>query len=245
MFGDLEQIEDAEEAGGSGELGCDVGQAEGFDGIDLNVAFFHGVATADFDAWSFPDADAEGDVAAANSVAKPLGEDHEKAVYFKCWNASDVGSVSCANGWFGSGRAPYPANARWAKGIEFMVSKCFSQESFSVTHGTNGTLDGIWIIDAEGNTVLANARMSEILGSVSGEMIGESSFSYIFPEDVAAAQRLFEAKSEGDSKPFHFRLRRKDGSEIWVDVQGTPMRNVSGEFSGIVGTFTVSGEQAA
>ena len=85
--------------------------------------------------------------------------------------------------------------------------------------------------------------MGEILGAVPAEMIGEPSFTYLFPEDVAAAQRLFDAKSGGDSKPFHFRLRRKDGAEIWVDVQGTPMRKASGEFNGIVGTFTVSREQ--
>src|SRR6185437_17021692 len=106
-------------------------------------------------------------------------------------------------------------------------------------------LEGIWIIDAEGRTVLASARMGEILGAVPAEMIGKSSFSYIFSEDLAAAQRLFNAKSAGDSKPFHFRLRRKDGSEVWVDVQGTPMRNASGEFNGIVGTFTVSDNDAA
>ena len=114
-----------------------------------------------------------------------------------------------------------------------------------MAYSTAKVLDGIWIIDADGNTVLASARMGEILGTVPAEMIGKSSFSYIFSEDLAAAQRLFDAKSEGDSKPFHFRLRRKDASEVWVDVQGTPMRNASGEFNGIVGTFTVSGDDAA
>jgi PAS domain S-box-containing protein len=119
------------------------------------------------------------------------------------------------------------------------------RESNRLTFSTDRRLDGIWIIDAAGDTVLANARMGEILKTSPSEMIGQSSFSYIFPEDEPAARRLFEAKSEGDSKPFHFRLRRKDGSEIWVDVQGTPMRNASGEFNGIVGTFTVAHEQVA
>ena len=71
-------------------------------------------------------------------------------------------------------------------------------------------------------------------------MIGKPSFSYVYPEDVDAAQRLFDAKTKGNSKPFHFRLRRKDGSEVWVDVQGTPLHNAAGKFNGIVGTFTVS-----
>jgi PAS domain S-box-containing protein len=114
-----------------------------------------------------------------------------------------------------------------------------------MTRSAHKPLEGIWIIDAEGRTVLANARMGEILGAVPAEMIGKSSFSYIFSEDLAAAQRLFDAKSMGDSRPFHFRLRRKDGTEVWVDVQGTPMRNASGEFNGIVGTVRVSDVNAA
>ena len=88
--------------------------------------------------------------------------------------------------------------------------------------------DGIWIIDAEGKTVFANARMAEILATSGDEMIGQNSFDYVYPEDSPAAQRLFESKMRGDTKPFHFRLRRKDGSPVWVDVQGTPLHNAAG-----------------
>ena len=102
--------------------------------------------------------------------------------------------------------------------------------------------EGIWIINAEGKTTLANERMAEILGTAIPEMIGMPSFQYVFPEDAPAAQRLFNAKKRGDSKAFHFRLRRKDGSAVWVDVQGTPLYNAGGEFRGIVGTFGVSQE---
>ncbi len=104
--------------------------------------------------------------------------------------------------------------------------------------------DGIWIIDAEACTVYANAAMGEILGEGARELIGQSSFAYLFPEDVSGAQALFESKQRGDKAPFHFRLRRKDGSSIWVDVQGTPMHNAAGEFLGIVGTFSVSAKQS-
>ena len=82
--------------------------------------------------------------------------------------------------------------------------------------------------------------MAEILRTTPAEMIGHPSFRYVFPEDVPAAQRLFEAKKKGDINPFHFRLRCKDGSAVEVDVQGTPMHNAVGRFNGIVGTFTVS-----
>lgn len=100
--------------------------------------------------------------------------------------------------------------------------------------------DGIWIIDAEAKTVYANGAMAEILGVNMYDLIGQPSFEYLYPEDVEAAQKLFDGKRQGDKTPFRFRLRRKDGSAIWVNVQGTPMHNAAGEFLGIVGTFSVA-----
>ena len=90
--------------------------------------------------------------------------------------------------------------------------------------------DGIWIIDSHAITVYASERMGQILGASQAEMMGQPSFSYVFSEDVASAQELFDAKSRGGMDPFHFKLRRKDGSAVWVDVQGTPMHNAAGEF---------------
>lgn len=103
--------------------------------------------------------------------------------------------------------------------------------------------DGIWIIDSDARTLYANAAMAEILGTTTSAMKGAPSFDYVFPEDRDAAQKLFDSKQRGEASPFHFRLRRADGSAIWTDVQGTPMHNAAGEFIGIVGTFSVSDKQ--
>jgi len=100
--------------------------------------------------------------------------------------------------------------------------------------------DGIWIVDASGDTVYANQRIAEILGTTPAEMMGRPSFGFVFPQDIPAAQRLFEAKKGGDNKPFTFNLRRLDGSGVRVDVLGTPLYNAAGLFHGILGTFTVS-----
>ena len=103
--------------------------------------------------------------------------------------------------------------------------------------------DGIWIIDSGARTLYANAAMADILGVSTTDLIGTPSFEYVFPEDVEAAQQLFASKQRGEMAPFHFKLRRRDGSPIWVDVLGTPMRSVEGEFIGIVGSFRVSERQ--
>ena len=102
--------------------------------------------------------------------------------------------------------------------------------------------DGIWTIDSEGKTVFASDRMAEILGTTAAEMIGQPSFDFVFPEDVEAAQRLFQAKQRGDIDPFEFRIRRLDGSPVFVRIQGTPMFDDDGTFRGIVGTFGVIDE---
>ncbi len=82
--------------------------------------------------------------------------------------------------------------------------------------------------------------MARILRTTVADLLGRQSFEYVFAEDEPAARHLFEAKSRGDMNPFDFRLRRKDGTPLWVTVQGTPMHDESGRFSGIIGTFTVA-----
>jgi PAS domain S-box-containing protein len=94
-------------------------------------------------------------------------------------------------------------------------------------------LEGLWIIKTETKTIYASD--GEILGTTPSDMKAQTSFDYVFPEYVAATQPLFEAKMEGDPAPFQFRLRRKDGDAICVDVQGTPLYNAAG-------TFTVSND---
>lgn len=100
--------------------------------------------------------------------------------------------------------------------------------------------DGVWIIDAGAQTTYANERMAELLGTSLSEMIGQPSFAYLFPADVEAAQHLFDVKKGGAPNPFRFRLRKKDGSALFVDVQGTPLHDTAGVFTGIVGTFSLS-----
>jgi PAS domain S-box-containing protein len=58
--------------------------------------------------------------------------------------------------------------------------------------------DGIWIIDAQANTLYANDRMAEILGTTVTELTGKPSFEYVFPKDVERAQGLFGRKKSGE-----------------------------------------------
>src|SRR5215475_9311442 len=80
VFGDFEEIEDAEKAGFAGQGRGNVGQADRLDGVNFDVAFFHDITLADGDAWAHPEADGGGDFTALYAGAKAPGEGHGVSV---------------------------------------------------------------------------------------------------------------------------------------------------------------------
>jgi hypothetical protein len=76
VFRNLEQVDQAVEAGLTRELRGDIRKPDGLDGIDFNLAFIHRIAAAHPDVRTHPDANAAGDLAAPHAVAKTFREDH-------------------------------------------------------------------------------------------------------------------------------------------------------------------------
>src|SRR5215831_16984335 len=76
MLGDLQQIDDALEAGGTGQLRRDVRQLDRQDRVDLDLALLYPVAAAHLDVRAHPDPDAARDRPAPHAVAEPLVELH-------------------------------------------------------------------------------------------------------------------------------------------------------------------------
>ena len=83
VFCDFEEVENSEEAGSASEMRSDVGKADGLDGVDFDLAFFHAIALAHGDARARPDADADGDLTAANASAETLREYHGAPRYMR------------------------------------------------------------------------------------------------------------------------------------------------------------------
>lgn len=98
--------------------------------------------------------------------------------------------------------------------------------------------DGVWVVDLEGRTLFNNERMADILGIDVGALSCQSCFECIFPEDLTEAQRHFAEGLAGDRRPFDFRLRRGDGSSIWVSVSCGPVADPSGVIVGLLGLFS-------
>jgi hypothetical protein len=81
VLGDLEQRVQIREARLADQLVSDIGEIDGFDRINFDLALFHWIAPAHFHMRMHPDSDTARDFPLANAVAKPLGEHHEKSLH--------------------------------------------------------------------------------------------------------------------------------------------------------------------
>jgi PAS domain S-box-containing protein len=100
------------------------------------------------------------------------------------------------------------------------------------------TMEGVWTIDAAGRTDFINRRAAEILGYTVEEMLGRSPLDFLFPEDVPEGQQELDLRRRGISAHRDFRMRRRDGSEIWVNSAGSPLLDDQGRYCGSLAVFS-------
>ena len=98
--------------------------------------------------------------------------------------------------------------------------------------------EGIWIVDPQGGTMFCNERMAQILGTDVESLEKMSCFDPVFPDDLEEAHRQFKQQMVNGGQPFDFRLRRKDGSAVWVSISCSSMYDDSGSVIGLLGLFT-------
>ncbi len=98
--------------------------------------------------------------------------------------------------------------------------------------------EGIWVVGPDGRTIFSNRRMAEILGIDYESMPEQTCFGCVFPDELADAERHFARTLAGDSRPFDFRLRRGDGSPVWVSISCMPVNDDTGAQVGLLGLFS-------
>lgn len=98
--------------------------------------------------------------------------------------------------------------------------------------------EGIWTVDKRGRTTFANQRIASLLGYTPEELIGRWAFDFVFDEDRERAFHQFAASQHGPINPYDFRLRRRDGSELWVNIAANPVVDEHGVFMGVLAMFT-------
>jgi PAS domain S-box-containing protein len=78
--------------------------------------------------------------------------------------------------------------------------------------------DAIWMLAESGAILYANPASRAALGYSPDELAGSNAFDYFLPTDRGEAhERLWGPEEAGTP----FRMRRKDGKIVWVDVRGS------------------------
>jgi PAS domain-containing protein len=76
------------------------------------------------------------------------------------------------------------------------------------------------------------------MGYSADEMIGRTMPEFCFPEDAEIARERIRSNLGGASEQFDFRLRRKDGAEVFMLTSTSPVRDGSGNIIGALGMFS-------
>ncbi len=98
--------------------------------------------------------------------------------------------------------------------------------------------EGIWIRDSSGVITFANARMAEMLGVAVDELTGKNANEFFFPADLSVERIRLETLTTGLKEQFDRRLRRADGSELWVLTCRNPLPAKPGELPSSLGMMT-------
>ena len=94
------------------------------------------------------------------------------------------------------------------------------------------TNEGVWLLDSKLRTSYVNRQMAGMLGYEPGDMIGRSVFDFYFSEDIEHKKQVLMRREQGVREQFEERLRRRDGSELWVQMSATPVLGEDTEFDG-------------
>jgi PAS domain S-box-containing protein len=107
------------------------------------------------------------------------------------------------------------------------------------------TNEGVWLLDTKLHTSYVNRQMAEMLGYEPGEMVGRSVFEFYFPEDVERKKQVLRKRQQGRREQLDERVRRKDGSELWVRMAATPVFKDNGDFDGALAMMNCITERKA
>ena len=85
--------------------------------------------------------------------------------------------------------------------------------------------EGIWVVDLDSVITYVNQRAAEMLGYKPEELLGRTAFELMDESLHAEALRIRERRHTGLAEQFDFRLRHRAGSDIWLSVSASPIRD--------------------
>jgi two-component system cell cycle sensor histidine kinase/response regulator CckA len=100
------------------------------------------------------------------------------------------------------------------------------------------THEGVWTLDALGNTTFANERLTRMLGYREEEIVGRPVFDFMEEESAFKVRTIFAQWRRQISGVHEVQLRRRDGAIIWALVASSPIVDEVGEFGGVLSMLT-------
>jgi PAS domain S-box-containing protein len=98
--------------------------------------------------------------------------------------------------------------------------------------------EGIKILDRDGRITYINSRGASLLDCSVEEMLHCSMFDFVFPEDLAEARHELAQLFRGTREEADVRLRRKNGSPLWVHYVASPIPDDRGGYNGALFMFS-------
>ena len=99
--------------------------------------------------------------------------------------------------------------------------------------------EGLIQADIDDNIIFVNNRLCEMTGYKRKDLVGRYGIKLLlFPEDEEVVKEKSRYRLKGHSDRYEIRLRKKDGSFLWVLVSGTPVYDINGKIIGSIGIFT-------
>lgn len=100
------------------------------------------------------------------------------------------------------------------------------------------TSEGVWVLDGEAHTSYVNRRMAAMLGYTVEEMLALPVFEFMDASECAAMAERYERCRQGIAEQYECRLRRRDGTDLWVVISASAIHDLNGEFTGSLGMVT-------
>ena len=97
------------------------------------------------------------------------------------------------------------------------------------------TTDGIIKLDSDSRIVFVNRRFAEMLGYQPREMMGVSAFEFMTAAKKVTAADSMQRRKIGLKGSFDTAFRHKDGTEVSVNIAGSPLVDAEGQNVGTLG----------
>jgi PAS domain S-box-containing protein len=97
--------------------------------------------------------------------------------------------------------------------------------------------EGILVLNGLGRLEFANARMSELFGRSHVELMGRPLAEIVGDSHTESAQEDLARLKGGETFQREIKARRPDGSERWVVISGSPLKDGDGRPNGAVMVF--------